>query len=150
MSELVMLADVVVHRDLPYTSHPHPCQHLDLYLPPQEGLLPLILWVHGGAFCAGSKDEFVPAEYLVAGYALAALNYRLSQHALWPAQIIDCKSAVRWLRAHAGQYGLDPQRFAAWGASAGGHLAAMLGVTGHTRAPISTHCFLAHGRGSLT
>jgi acetyl esterase/lipase len=65
------------------------------------------------------------------GYAVASLNYRLSQHAIFPAQIQDCKAAVRWLRAHAAQFRLDPQRFGAWGPSAGGHLVAMLGKAGH-------------------
>jgi acetyl esterase/lipase len=69
-------------------------------------------------------------EYLAQGYAVAAINYRLSQHAIFPAQIQDCKAAVRWLRAHAKEYRLDPDRFAAWGPSAGGHLAAMVGTTG--------------------
>src|SRR5512132_3660165 len=67
------------------------------------------------------------------GYAIASLNYRLSQHARFPAQIEDCKAAVRWLRTHADTYGLDPSRFASWGESAGGHLAAMLGTAGHER-----------------
>jgi acetyl esterase/lipase len=73
----------------------------------------------------------VPLDYLGAGYAIASINYRLSQHALFPAQIEDCKAAVRWLRAHAAQYGLDAARFGAWGPSAGGHLVAMLGTTGN-------------------
>jgi acetyl esterase/lipase len=82
----------------------------------------------------GNKGKNVLPEYRDAGYAIASLNYRLSQHALFPAQIQDCKAAVRWLRAHAAEYGLDPTRFAAWGPSAGGHLSAMLGVTGHVSA----------------
>ena len=65
---------------------------------------------------------------------MASLNYRLSQHALFPAQIEDCEAAVRWLRAHAAQYNLDPDRFGAWGPSAGGHLATMLGVAGGVKA----------------
>ena len=96
--------------------------------------LPLIVWVHGGAFRMGGKEDGVPLEYLDEGVAIASLNYRLSQHALFPAQIEDCKAAVRWLRAHAEEYGLDPDRFAAWGPSAGGHLSAMLGTAGHVRA----------------
>ena len=64
------------------------------------------------------------------GYAVASLNYRLSQHAVFPAQIEDCKAAVRWLRAHATSYGVDPNRFGAIGASAGGHLVALLATTG--------------------
>ena len=120
-----------VHRDLPYVSDGHPRQVLDLYLPSGGARLPLIAWIHGGAFRAGSKEDGVPVDYLDAGYAIASINYRLSQHARFPAQIEDCKAAVRWLRAHAAQYGLDAARFGAWGPSAGGHLVAMLGTTGN-------------------
>jgi acetyl esterase/lipase len=65
-----------------------------------------------------------------AGYAVASINYRLSQHARFPAQIQDCKAAIRWLRAHADEYGLDAQRIGVWGSSAGGHLVALLGTSG--------------------
>lgn len=123
----------VVHRDLAYVPGGHERQKLDLYLPGDGRNLPLIINIHGGAFKAGSKEMGVPVEYLARGYAVASINYRLSQHALFPAQIEDCKAAVRWLRAHAGTYRLDATRFAAWGSSAGGHLAAMLGTTGDTR-----------------
>lgn len=123
----------VAHRDLEYVRDGHPRQRLDLYLPPGEGPWPLLVYIHGGAFRMGDKGDGPPLEYLDEGYALAALNYRLSQHAVFPAQIQDCKAAVRWLRAHAGEYGLDPERFAVGGTSAGGHLAAMLGTTGHVR-----------------
>jgi acetyl esterase/lipase len=121
------------YRDLPYVANGHPRQRLDLYLPEAGTGLPLIVWVHGGAFRAGSKEDGVPLDYLAQGYALASINYRLSQHALFPAQIQDCKAAVRLLRANAGRFGLDPERFAAWGPSAGGHLAAMLGTAGDVR-----------------
>jgi acetyl esterase/lipase len=122
-----------VHRDLAYVPHGHERQKLDLYLPKEGEKLPLIINIHGGAFRMGSKADSVPIEYLARGYAVASINYRLSQHAKFPAQIEDCKAAVRWLRAHAAEYRLDPNRFAAWGASAGGHLAAMLGTTGDTK-----------------
>lgn len=69
-------------------------------------------------------------EYLKSGYAGASINYRLSHHAIFPAQIEDVKAAVRWLRANAETYRFDPDRFAAWGASAGGHLVTMLGTAG--------------------
>ena len=82
----------------------------------------------------GSKEGEPAAPFVGRGYAVAAINYRLSQHAIFPAQIEDCKAAVRWLRAHAAQYGYDPARVAAFGQSAGGHLAAMLGTTGDVRA----------------
>lgn len=122
---------VVLHRDLAYVSDGHPRQMLDLYLPDAAGPLPLIVWIHGGAFRMGCKEDLIPLQILEQGYAIASLNYRLSQHALFPAQIEDCKAAVRWLRAHASTYGLDPLRFVSWGESAGGHLAAMLGTAGN-------------------
>jgi len=122
-----------VHRDLAYVPGGHERQKLDLYLPKEGRNLPLIINIHGGAFKAGSKENGVPLQYLNQGYAIASINYRLSQHAIFPAQIEDCKAAVRWLRAHATEFRLNPTRFAAWGSSAGGHLAAMLGTTGETR-----------------
>lgn len=124
-----------VHRDLAYVSGGHPRQKLDLYLPPLgDEPLPLVVYIHGGAFRMGGKEDGVPLELLDEGYAIASINYRLSQHALWPAQIEDCKAALRWLRAHAEEYGIDPARVASYGPSAGGHLASMLGTAGHVRA----------------
>ena len=122
---------VTVHRDIAYVTDGHARQKLDLYVPADTGeTLPLIIWVHGGAWRGGNKTHYRPMEYLSAGYAGASINYRLSQHAVFPAQIEDVKAAVRWLRANAKTYRLDPNRFAAWGSSAGGHLVAMLGTAG--------------------
>lgn len=126
--------NAVVHRNLAYVANGHARQKLDLYLPAQGTNLPLIVNIHGGAFRMGSKEQGVPVEFLAQGYAVASINYRLSQHAVFPAQIEDCKAAVRWLRAHAAEYRIDPTRFASFGSSAGGHLAAMLGTTGETLA----------------
>jgi acetyl esterase/lipase len=123
----------VVHRDLAYVADGHDRQKLDLYLPKDGKDLPVIIWVHGGAWLVGSKDRPVPLAYVSEGYAVASVGYRLSQHALFPAQIEDCKAAVRWLRANAPKYNLDPNHFAAWGESAGGHLVAMLGTTGDAK-----------------
>ncbi len=118
-----------VHRNLSYIQHGGARQTLDLYLPPGDAPMPLVIWVHGGAWKAGSKADPLPLRLIAdAGYAIASVNYRLSPQAKFPAQIEDCKSAVRWLRANAKQYRLDPDRFAAWGASAGGHLVALLGT----------------------
>lgn len=122
--------DIIVHRDLAYVANGHARQKLDIYLHKEGDKLPLIINIHGGAFMAGSKEQGVPVAFLAQGYAVASINYRLSQHAIYPAQIEDCKAAVRWLRAHANEYRLDPERFAVWGSSAGGHLSAMVGVTG--------------------
>jgi acetyl esterase/lipase len=123
----------MAYRDLDYVTNGHPRQKLDLYLPKDGQGLPLIINIHGGAWQGGSKEMEARLDYLARGYAVASVNYRLSQHALFPAQIEDCKAAVRWLRAHAAQYRLDPDRFAAWGSSAGGHLAALLGTTGDVK-----------------
>jgi acetyl esterase/lipase len=127
--------NVTAHRDLAYVTNGHERQKLDLYVPDEDQNLPLLIWIHGGAFRMGSKEglefDHVPFAYMKEGYALASLNYRLSQHAIFPAQIEDCKAAVRWLRAHAAEYRLNPDCFLAWGPSAGGHLVTMLGVTGH-------------------
>ena len=121
---------VTVYRDVGYVTEGHKRQKLDLYVPDTGENLPLIIWVHGGAWRGGDKTHYVRMEYLKTGYAGASINYRLSQHAVFPAQIEDVKAAVRWLRANAETYRLNPNRFAAWGSSAGGHLVAMLGTTG--------------------
>ncbi|HEX6888460.1 MAG TPA: alpha/beta hydrolase [Candidatus Nanopelagicales bacterium] len=110
-----------------------PVQTLDLYLPASDGTpAPVVVLIHGGAFAMGDSGmEAQLAQTLVQqGFAVAAVNYRLSGEALYPAGAQDVKAAVRWLRANAAQYGLDPDRFAAWGQSAGGWMATMLGVTG--------------------
>jgi len=118
-------------RDVAYVTNGHERQKLDLFVPPgATNPLPLIIWVHGGAWQGGSKENCPALRYLGRGYAVASINYRLSQHAIFPAQIEDCKAAVRWLRANAKEHNLDPNRFAAWGSSAGGHLVALLGTSG--------------------
>ena len=101
---------------------------LDLFLPEGSGPFPLIIWIHGGAFRMGSKENNRAKRMLTRGYAVASVNYRLSQVAIFPALVHDAKAAVRWLRAHAGDYDLDPYRFGVWGGSAGGYLAAMVGL----------------------
>lgn len=119
--------------DLHYVEQGHERQTLDLYIPSEtKGPLPLIIWVHGGAWRAGSKEQCQPLHqgYLTKGYAIASINYRFSQHAIFPAQLEDCKAAIRWLRAHSKTYNLNPNQFAAYGGSAGGHLVALLGTTG--------------------
>ncbi|WP_395752013.1 prolyl oligopeptidase family serine peptidase [Prosthecobacter sp.] len=123
-------------RDLTYVEGGHERHKLDLYLPEKaEGPLPLIIWVHGGGWQNGSKDGCPPLRggYVGKGYAVASINYRLSGHAVFPAQIEDCKAAIRWLRAHAEKYSLDPKRFGVWGSSAGGHLVALLGTSGDVK-----------------
>jgi acetyl esterase/lipase len=125
-------AGTSAHLDISYVTNGHALQKLDLYVPRTEGKVPLIIFVHGGGFSRGDKRGESPLQFLAEGYAFASLNYRLSQDAIFPAQIEDCKAAVRWLRSNAVRLKLDPDRFGAWGTSAGGHLVAMLGTTGDT------------------
>lgn len=109
-----------------------PSQVLDLWLPTDaSGPTPLVIHVHGGAFKGGDK-AMVGAKVqplLDGGFAVASVNYRLSGEATFPAGAQDVKAAVRWLRANAATYSIDPDRFAAWGESAGGNLVALLGTT---------------------
>lgn len=118
-----------VIKDLEYGRVGDKSLKLDLYRPKSaKSLLPVVMWVHGGGWKNGSKDR-CPATWLVDhGYAVASINYRLTDEAQWPAQIEDCRAAVRWLRTHAEEYGLDANQIAAWGGSAGGHLVALLGT----------------------
>jgi len=105
-------------------------QKLDLYLPQGDGPFPLVIALHPGGFMVGDKKQVDGVDQLLAqGYAVASINYRLSAEAKAPAQIQDAKAAVRFLRAHAQEYKLNSQEFAAWGASAGGNLAALLGTS---------------------
>ena len=102
---------------------------LDVYQPADAQKSPLIVWVHGGAWRAGSKSN-VPIERLVDhGFAIASVDYRLSPVATFPAQVHDIKAAIRYLRANAGTYKVDPEQLIIAGSSAGGHLAALAGVT---------------------
>jgi acetyl esterase/lipase len=122
-----------VVRNLDYVPNGHERQKLDLYLPGTGTNWPLIVWVHGGAWLGGSKENPPALRFLPDGYAIASVNYRLSQHAIYPAQLEDCKAAIRYLRAHSEQHGYNPQLIAVWGASAGGHLVALLGTTGDVK-----------------
>ena len=125
-------ADARTLRDISYVTNGHPSQKLDLYLPAKPAG-PLLVWIHGGGWRGGSKANPPGLALVAKGYSLASVKYRFSQDAIFPAQIEDCKAAIRWLRAHAGENGYDPHRIAAWGASAGGHLTALLAVTGKVR-----------------
>jgi acetyl esterase/lipase len=118
-------------RDLAYVENWHPQNRLDLYLPEKaKGRLPLVVWIHGGGWQGGSKEGCPVVSMAAKGYVVASINYRFAQHAVFPAQIEDCKAAIRWLRANAAKYHLDPDRVGVGGDSAGGHLVALLGTTG--------------------
>lgn len=127
---------IKVIKDIEYATYQHQGQTksllLDLYLPQTQSSepSPLLIYIHGGGWREFSK-EICPGEIVAQkGWAIACINYRYSTEAIFPAQIYDAKGAVRWLRANAQDYNLDPKRFGAWGASAGGHLSALLGTSG--------------------
>ena len=121
--------------DLAYLA-PDRAEKLDLYLPvaPAKGKLsPAVVWIHGGGWTGGVKTENRAKEICTtlaaAGYVAVSVDYKLGDRA-WPTNLHDCKNAVRFLRAHAAKYQLDPDRIAVAGGSAGGHLALMVGFTG--------------------
>ncbi|MCH2162333.1 MAG: alpha/beta hydrolase [Phycisphaerales bacterium] len=121
--------------DLPYAGTDNPRQRLDLYTPRNRGdeLLPVLVYIHGGGWMVGRhRDGLDRLMSFVehTGYAGVSVGYRLSGESTWPAQIHDCKAAIRWIRGNAEHHGLDPDRIVVWGTSSGGHLASMLGVSG--------------------
>jgi acetyl esterase/lipase len=131
----------IVLENIPYIKDGGIHQQLDLYLPKNYQTatqpFPLIIVIHGGGWIGGSKDsaKFVEWSRFFAenGYAVASINYRLRPKFLLPTQIIDSKSAVRWLRANAKKYNLDAEHFGAIGSSAGGHLVSSLGTSAHVK-----------------
>ncbi len=114
------------------TYGPNERNELDLFLPKDDGkkLRPAVVVIHGGAWRSGDKGQLRMLAELFArrGYVAAAINYRLAPKYSYPAQLDDCQRAVRWLRKNAKEYRVDPKRFGAAGASAGGHLALLLGT----------------------
>ncbi|NVN94639.1 MAG: alpha/beta hydrolase fold domain-containing protein [Bacteroidetes bacterium] len=128
-------AQTATYTNLDYAGNGNSKQMLDLYIPSTASatnLSPLIIHIHGGAFLMGSKGSSeVPsfATFYNNGYVCADINYRLSTDSLWPAQVYDCKAAVRFLKAHAKQYYIDTCKIAVIGESAGGYLVSMLGTT---------------------
>lgn len=119
-----------VYRQIVFSSpNGHPLR-LDLYTPPKSGrAAPVVLWMFGGSWKFGSRGYHLNVRDLTrSGIAIAAIDYRFSSEAIYPAQLEDCQSALKWLRANGARYGLDPTRIGVAGESSGGHLAALLGV----------------------
>jgi acetyl esterase/lipase len=102
---------------------------LDLHIPNGHGPHPVVVWVHGGGWQGGRRGMGHAVDFAQYGYAVAAVQYRFSGEARFPAQVHDVKGAVRWLRAHAATYRLDADRVAGWGASAGGFLISLVALT---------------------
>ena len=121
------------YSDLAYANR-SPSEKLDLYLPTVgTPPYPVVVWIHGGGWWSGDKGLPVGSpqfQLLKNGIAIASANYRLSTQAKFPAQIQDLKAVVRWLRANSAKYKLNSAKIGAWGKSAGGHLAALLGTSG--------------------
>ena len=124
-----LLPGVTVIKDIEYVPAGGAARTLDLYLPPSSGKpMPLLIFIHGGGWHSGSKDG-CPAKFLAEhGYAVASINYRLTPEAIFPAQIEDCRAALKFLRAEAAKYHLQPDHVGVWGGSAGAHLALLLGT----------------------
>ncbi len=121
--------DTVSQRDIPYATVAGQALGLDLHLPAGIKQPPLVIYVHGGAWNAGNKTAY-PAFLVENGFAVASLDFRSTDLAPFPANVHDIKAAIRFLRAKAGDYGYNAERIAIAGASSGGHLAALVGVTG--------------------
>jgi acetyl esterase/lipase len=125
-------SEAEILKDIVYATVGGTKLRLDLYLPSgaASAARPLVIWIHGGGWQKGSRaavaDKAGPL--LARGFAVASIDYRLTDDARFPAQIRDCLAAVRFLRGNAAEYRLDPDRFGVWGASAGGHLAALVGT----------------------
>jgi acetyl esterase/lipase len=129
-----------IERDIAYLGT-NRIEKADLYLPtnlPQGKLCPAVIVIHGGGWGAGGKGDGRERGFCMTlvenGYAAFSIDYQLSPpkrpREAWPQNIYDCKIAVRWLRQNAPRYGIDPDRIGVMGGSAGGHLAALIGVTG--------------------
>jgi pectinesterase len=123
--------------------------HLDAFYPEKatrEQLRPAVLLIHGGGWRSGDRSQHIPmAQRLAeAGYVAVTAEYRLSTEAQYPAAVHDLKAAIRWLRANARQYGIDTNRIATLGFSAGGQLAALLGATGNVPALEGPDCYQGH------
>lgn len=124
------------YLDIPFVFPGGIRRAFDLIVPDAEPRqIPLLMWIHGGGWCGGEKricNEF--ERFSCHGCAVLSIDYRFSQDAPFPAQLIDCKSALRWARAHAAEYGYNAARVIVGGSSAGGHLAALMGVSNEAAA----------------
>ncbi len=126
-------AELELTRDVEYGQGGERALRMHLLAPRErsEEPLPVLVWIHGGGWSGGSRESGLPRliPFARQGFFCASIEYRFSQEAIFPAQIEDCKCAIRYLRAHAEKYGLDPERIGVWGNSAGGHLVALLGTS---------------------
>lgn len=127
-------AEVAHHEAIRFASPDGVELLLDIHMPANVENPPLVLFIHGGGWRGGGRNGCRLDWVTRHGYAVASIEYRFSQEALFPAQIHDCKGALRWLRAHADEYGYDASRVVVSGSSAGGYLAALMGTSGDVEA----------------
>ena len=143
---------IEIKKDLVYATKDNLELNLDAYLPVGSKLRPSVLVIHGGGWRFGSKRQLAKYASGLAGrgFNAFAINYRLAPQHKHPAQIEDCRDAVRWIKKNSGRYGGDPDRIGALGYSAGAHLACMLAVTGQEKAgnEIGTKILVAAGGGT--
>jgi acetyl esterase/lipase len=127
-------ASYSIDRDVVYRTCGDVKLKADIYRPRHAGLRPGVVMIHGGAWMSGSKTHVALHAMRIAkrGYVVMAIDYRLAPKHKFPAQIEDCRAAVQWLRRNAKTYRVDGARIAAYGYSAGGHLACLLGTAGET------------------
>lgn len=135
ISSMMPIAGTHAIQNITYCSSGGTDQKLDIYIPDQKGSsFPLVVYVHGGSWNSGSRNEAATASYLPQlaqlGYVVASIDYRLAPKYTFPAQVIDTKCAIRFLRSHATSYQINAQKIGIIGESAGGYLAAFAGVTG--------------------
>lgn len=122
--------------DQPYAGTANPNQMVDVYLPKKRNTdkpMPVVALIHGGGWVNGDRLGYAALAVQLArtgDYVAVAVGYRLTKEASWPAQVHDCKAAIRWIRAHAKELNLDGEKIAVWGSSAGGHLSSLLGTSG--------------------
>ncbi len=125
--------------DQPYAGNTNPKQMVDLYLPQMRNSdkpLSVVAFIHGGGWVNGDRIGYASAAIQLArtgDYAAVAVGYRLTNEAHWPQQAYDCKAAIRWIRGHAKEYNLDPDKIGVTGSSAGGHLCSLLGTSGDVK-----------------
>jgi acetyl esterase/lipase len=125
---------LIIDYDVEYSIVNKKSLSMDLYFPSvQDSNMPAVIYVHGGAWASGNKESgpglLVIARLVDAGFVVAAVDYRLAPRYVFPAQIIDIKTAIRFLRKNSAVFGIDPLRIGAFGTSAGGHLVSLAGLT---------------------
>ena len=117
-------------KNIPYVVNGHKLQNFDLYIPKDaKKPMPVLLWIHGGAWEGGFKKWIDPTFLIKSGFAIASIDYRFSDTAIFPAQIQDCNEAIYFIWKNAAQYNLDRTKFIVGGGSAGGHLASLIGLS---------------------